>query len=160
MVSPHSAAQRVGGAPGRRLPVGADLLSGDKAHFRVWAPGRRRVAVVLESGPGSPATVELEPADGGYFAGHAPAVAGTRYRYRLDNDPTLYPDPASRFQPDGPHGPSQVVDPATFRWTDADWPGVRPAGQVLYEMHVGTYTPEGTWAAAARELPAPRCPRA
>ncbi len=138
---------------GRRLPVGADLLPSGTVHFRVWAPVRRRVAVVLEAGPGSPATVDLEPQPGGYFAGPAPAAAGTRYRYRLDGDPTPYPDPASRFQPDGPHGPSEVVDPAAFRWTDADWPGVRPQGQVIYEMHVGTFTPEGTWAAAARQLP-------
>ncbi|HSG39093.1 MAG TPA: malto-oligosyltrehalose trehalohydrolase, partial [Thermoanaerobaculia bacterium] len=64
-----------------------------------------------------------------------------------------FPDPASRFQPEGPHGPSQVVDPSTFQWTDRDWRGVTREGQVIYEMHVGTFTPEGTWAAAARELP-------
>src|SRR4051812_43148025 len=139
---------------GRRLPVGADLLPTGGVHFRVWAPRRRRVAAALEAGPGSPATVELQSEEGGYFAGHAPAAAaGTRYRYRLDDDATAYPDPASRSQPDGPHGPSAVIDPAAFRWTDADWPGVTLAGQVIYEMHVGTFTPEGTWAAAARALP-------
>src|SRR5205085_5451691 len=100
-------------APVRRLPVGAELLPGGGAHFRVWAPRRRRVAVVLEGGP----AVELAPQDGGYFAGLAPAAAaGTRYRYRLDDDPTPYPDPASRCQPDGPHGPSEVIDPAAYRW--------------------------------------------
>ena len=60
------------------------------------------------------------------------------------------PDPASRFQPEGPHGPSEVVDPAAFRWTDGDWAGVPARGQVIYELHVGTFTPEGTYAAAAR----------
>src|SRR5439155_923723 len=83
-----------------------------------------------------------------------PDVAdGARYRFRLDGGPALYPDPASRFQPDGPHGPSQVVDPRPFDWTDRDWPGVPAEGHVLYEMHVGTFTPEGTWAAAAARLP-------
>jgi len=97
--------------------------------------------------------MKLSAETGGYFSAAAPeARAGKRYRFRLDADDRLYPDPASRFQPDGPHGPSQVVDPSTFIWTDDNWPGVTPAGQVLYEMHVGTFTPEGTWDAAAREL--------
>ena len=64
-----------------------------------------------------------------------------------------YPDPASRFQPQGPHGPSEVIDPSAFAWTDRGWRGVGVTGQVIYEMHVGTFTPEGTWEAAARELP-------
>jgi maltooligosyltrehalose trehalohydrolase len=140
-------------AADRRLPVGADPLPTGGVHFRVWATRRRRVIVALEAGPGAPGAVELARCADGYFAGLAPrAAAGTRYRYRLDDDPAAYPDPAARFQPDGPHGPSEVIDPADFPWTDADWPGVPPAGQVLYELHVGTFTPEGTWAAAAREL--------
>jgi maltooligosyltrehalose trehalohydrolase len=136
-------------APDRRLPIGAELLPDGTVHFRVWAPRRRRVAVALDGGP----TVELQPQPGGYFAGNATAAAGARYRYRLDNDATPFPDPASRFQPDGPHGPSEVIDPTAFQWTDADWPGVQRDGQVFYELHLGTFTPEGTWAAAARELP-------
>jgi maltooligosyltrehalose trehalohydrolase len=68
--------------------------------------------------------------------------------------PVLHPDPASRFQPEGPHGSSEAVDPSRFAWTDAAWRGV-PLGQaVIYEMHIGTFTPEGTWQAAMRELPA------
>ncbi len=154
MATAQLAAERPGGVAGRRLPIGADRLPEGVVHFRVWARRRRRVAVVLEGGPGSPATIELKPEGDGYFAGHVPgANAGTRYRYRLDDDPALYPDPAARFQPDGPHGPSEVIDPGRFAWTDGDWPGVRRDGQVLYELHVGTFTPEGTWAAAARELP-------
>src|SRR5438067_895776 len=135
----------------RRLPIGAEAGDGG-AHFRVWAPRRRRVAVVLESGSAA-GEHDLRPEAGGYFAGRVPgAAAGDRYRFRLDGGKPL-PDPASRFQPDGPHGPSQVVDPAAFLWTDADWPGVKLQGQVIYELHVGTFTPEGTWAAAARQLP-------
>jgi maltooligosyltrehalose trehalohydrolase len=126
-------------------------------HFRVWAPRRGRVEVVLESGDGragarQPST-ELRAEDGGYFSAHVRAAsAGTLYRFRLDGEDYLYPDPASRFQPEGPHGPSRVVDPAAFRWADAEWEGARLKGQVVYEMHVGTFTREGTWAAAAREL--------
>ena len=133
----------------RRYPIGAETTH-EGTHFRVWAPIRSRVEVLVEGGP----VVELEPERGGYFAGFAPEVRdGTRYRFRLDGGPALYPDPASRFQPDGPHGPSQAVAPTAFEWTDDDWPGLPAEGQILYEMHVGTFTPEGTWAAAAAKLP-------
>jgi maltooligosyltrehalose trehalohydrolase len=139
----------------RRLPVGADVLPDGGVHFRVWAPRVARVEVVLESGPGSPDAIALAADGDGYFGGHASAAAaGTRYRYRLDGGERPLPDPASRFQPDGPHGPSQVVDPTTFEWSDAAWPGLVLPGQVFYELHVGTFTPEGTWGAAERELPA------
>jgi maltooligosyltrehalose trehalohydrolase len=91
-----------------------------------------------------------EPA--GYFAIHVPqADTGTRYRFRLA-DGSVCPDPASRWQPDGPHGPSEVVDPAAYAWHDADWKGVTLRGQVVYELHIGTFTPEGTFASATREL--------
>jgi maltooligosyltrehalose trehalohydrolase len=130
----------------RRLPIGANVTA-DGVHFRVWAPKRRRVDVVIDG-----RETRLEPEPNGYFSGHVErARAGTRYRFRVDGD-GLYPDPASREQPEGPLGPSQVVDPTRFRWTDAQWPGVSLRGQVLYEMHVGTYTPEGTWRAAAAVL--------
>jgi maltooligosyltrehalose trehalohydrolase len=133
----------------RRLPVGAEVMPDGGTHFRVWAPRRRCVAVVLEGG----AEFALESQDGGYFAGLVPAArAGSLYRFRLDGE-RLFPDPVSRFQPNGPHGPSQVIDPAAFRWSDGSWRGAARAGQVVYEMHVGTFTPEGTWASAARELP-------
>jgi maltooligosyltrehalose trehalohydrolase len=134
----------------RRLPVGAEVVPGG-GHFRVWAPRRERVDVVLE-GAGDP--VPLAREETGYFSGLVPrAAAGSRYRYRLDGG-GAFPDPASRCQPEGPHGPSQVIDPGTFRWSDGRWPGVSLEGQVIYELHVGTFTPEGTWQAAARELPA------
>jgi maltooligosyltrehalose trehalohydrolase len=134
----------------RRLPVGAELQPGGGVHFRVWAPRRRSVEVVLDAAGGP---VALEPERGGYFSALVrQAAAGARYRYRLDGA-DAFPDPASRFQPEGPHGPSQVVEPARFAWTDADWRGVEARGQVLYEMHVGTFTAEGTWESAARDLP-------
>jgi maltooligosyltrehalose trehalohydrolase len=140
--------------PSRRLPVGAEVQPGGGVHFRVWAPRRRSVHVVLEDGPGVGADVSLSSAGGGYFSGWAEAAgAGTLYRYRLDGGPNLYPDPASRFQPQGPHGPSRVIDPSGFSWADKEWRGCGLEGQVLYEMHVGTFTREGTWAAVTRELP-------
>ena len=144
----------------RRLPVGAELLPGRGVHFRVWASQRRHVEVVLEGGPGQrpgaePRVVALTPEASGYFSGLvAGAGAGTLYRYRLDGEAALYPDPASRFQPRGPHGPSQV-DRSGHLCTGMTvyGPAVPLAGQVIYEMHLGTFTPEGTWEAASRELP-------
>ncbi len=146
----------MGGTQRRRwLPVGAEPLPEGGVHFRVWAPRRRRVQVALEGErEGGPRPLELDPEGNGYFSGELPVAGpGTPYRYRLDLEEQLYPDPASRFQPDGPHGPSQVVDPSQFQWSDGGWPGVSLRGQVIYELHVGTFTPEGSWEAASRELP-------
>ncbi|HVF67898.1 MAG TPA: malto-oligosyltrehalose trehalohydrolase [Pyrinomonadaceae bacterium] len=135
----------------RRLPVGAEALAGGGVHFRVWAPRRARVEVVIEGERGS--SFELEREDGGYFSAPVErAGVGTLYRFRLDGGDYLYPDPASRFQPRGPHGPSRVVGPSSFRWTDEGWKGASLKGQVIYELHAGAFTPEGTFAAAAREL--------
>ena len=132
----------------RRFPIGAEPSSAG-THFRVWAPRRRTVEVLLETGAAAP--LDREPS--GYFSGHCPDSAeGALYRFRLDGC-DAFPDPASRFQPSGPHGPSQVVDPARFPWTDAAWRGLALRGQVFYEMHIGTFTPEGTWEAARRQLP-------
>jgi len=132
----------------RRYPYGAEVTP-EGTHFRVWAPIRSRVEVVVEGGP----TRELDAEPGGFFSAHLPDVwPGARYRFRLDGGPGLFPDMASRFQPDGPHGPSQVIDPHEFVWDDGNWPGLSAQGQVLYELHVGTFTPEGTWQAASQRL--------
>jgi maltooligosyltrehalose trehalohydrolase len=134
----------------RRLPVGAEVLPEGGVHFRVWAPRRKRVAVIFE---GDAKPFELEREEGGYFSALVEeAREGALYRFRLDDEDYLYPDPASRFQPEGPHGPSRVVDPSAFRWTDESWKGARLKGQVIYELHTGAFTREGTFAAAAREL--------
>jgi maltooligosyltrehalose trehalohydrolase len=94
----------------------------------------------------------LRAEEDGFFSGELPAArAGDRYFFLLDGERER-PDPVSRFQPEGPHGPSEIVDPSEFDWTDAAWPGIDPEGQVIYEMHVGTFTPEGTWTAAAGEI--------
>ncbi len=89
----------------------------------------------------------------GYHEAEIAASAGDRYRFRLDGGRDLFADPASRFQPEGPEGPSELIDPTAFRWTDHGWSGVRAPGVVVYEMHVGTFTCDGTWCGAARRLP-------
>jgi maltooligosyltrehalose trehalohydrolase len=134
--------------------VGAEVQPGGGVHFRVWAPKRKKVEVIFTSGE-AVSPLELEAEEDGYFSGFsAEAKAGALYRLRLDgDDDCAYPDPASRFQPEGPHGPSRIVDPSSFRWTDDAWKGRSLTGQIVYEMHIGTFTREGTWAAAARELP-------
>ena len=134
----------------RRYPIGAECEGGG-ASFRVWAPDCETVEVVLEGR--SPVPLPKD-GDEGYFAAHiAGARAGQLYRYRLDGDAAkTFPDPASRFQPDGPHGPSRIIDPSGYTWGDAEWRGVPPERRVVYEMHVGTFTLEGTFEAAAREL--------
>jgi maltooligosyltrehalose trehalohydrolase len=140
----------------RRLPVGAEIQLGGGVHFRVWAPLRRKVEVALLdpiSGSRAARRVVLSSEPGGYFSGISADVAeGARYGFFLDDGADLYPDPASRYQPEGPFGASVVVDPSAYRWQDPNWPGVRLKGQVIYEMHVGTFTEEGTWKAASREL--------
>jgi len=133
-----------------RLGLGAEVRS-EGVFFRVWAPKCQRVEVVIEGG--HEYVFPLLSETDGHFSGLAPhRKAGFLYWYRLDGN-SQYPDPCSRFQPSGPHGLSLVVDPFSFTWCDVDWPGVQLPGQVIYEMHVGTFTPDGTFDAAIRELP-------
>lgn len=130
----------------RRGPVPGAILRPDGVDFCVHATHARRVDVVIDD-----TRVALERVDDVTFAAFVPDVgAGTRYRYSLDGGDPL-PDPWSRWQPDGPHGASCVVDPS-FEWTDAGWNGVAPGRQFLYEMHVGTFTRERTWRAATSRL--------
>jgi maltooligosyltrehalose trehalohydrolase len=136
--------------PVRRLPVGAELQPGGGVHFRVWAPACREVLVEFEGHEGR----ALLPESDGYFSGLSDvARAGWRYRFQLDFSQSV-PDPASRFQPDGPHGWSEIVDPTSFGWSDQAWHGLPRERLVIYEMHIGSFTPEGSWTAAARQLPA------
>ncbi len=129
------------------------LPEGGGTRFRVWAPKASRVACLLEADRRS---FPLEPAGDGTFEGFAEGVGvGTHYRYRLDGGDAL-PDPASRFQPEGVHGPSEVVDPAAYDWQDDGWQPPARRDLVFYEFHVGTFTPEGTFAAATRKLEALR----
>ena len=133
----------------RHLSVGAEL-SASGVSFRVWAPQAREVHVVF-SDAGLP-PLRLSRSEDGYFGGTAPqARVGALYKYELDRR-SPYPDPCSRFQPEGPHGPSMVVDAAAYSWQDAHWRGISMRGQVIYELHIGAFTAEGTFDAAAREL--------
>ncbi|MFZ2006447.1 MAG: malto-oligosyltrehalose trehalohydrolase [Stellaceae bacterium] len=135
----------------RRLPVGAELRRGGGVHFRLWAPACCEVLVEFE-GHESRA---LLPEPDGYFSGLSEvARAGWRYRFRLDDLAESLPDPASRFQPAGPHGWSEIVDPANFAWQDHAWRGLPRERLVIYEMHIGSFTPEGDWTGAAKQLPA------
>ena len=119
--------------------------------FRVWAPTSERVEVLLSGDEGERA-VELDSAPGGWFSRTVPEEGpGTRYRYRLNGGDT-YPDPCSRFQPDGVHEASEVVDSTAFQWTDAEWKGIPLEDAVIYELHVGTATPEGTFDALIPRL--------
>jgi len=139
----------------RRYPIGAEIISESQTHFRVWAPKGDELQVVLETSADKNAERtfhSLARESDGYFSGTVSCGAGTRYRFRLNGSENLHPDPASRFQPEGPHGSSYVVDPFGFKWTDANWPGVKLPGQVIYEFHVGTFTPDGTWRGAAEKL--------
>jgi maltooligosyltrehalose trehalohydrolase len=124
-------------------------VDGEGTRFSVWAPNAKRVDVVLDRGTRA---VALEPRDGGVFEKQVAGVrAGADYRYRLDGGEPR-PDPASRWQPEGVHGPSRIVDPGAFRWTDGQWKGLEMADYVIYELHVGTFTPAGTFDSAIERL--------
>jgi maltooligosyltrehalose trehalohydrolase len=128
--------------------IGANSARG--VRFRVWAPSASRVDVVIQ-GPGGGEHL-LSREDEGYHSALVPGLgAGVRYRYRLDGD-ACYPDPASRFQPEGVHGPSEVVDTGAFEWTDGEWRGLDAGDRVIYELHVGTFTGAGTFDAAIDRL--------
>src|SRR5260221_2445207 len=88
----------------RRLPIGAEPMGDGRSHFRVWAPAAQRVDVIVADRPAGPLNAEAN----GYFSGIADAAVGSRYRFAIDNGESGFPDPASRFQPDEPHGPSPI----------------------------------------------------
>jgi len=116
--------------------------------FRVVSPTAARMEVTLEAGDTHP----MERGEGGLFETLVEGIGtGTRYRYLMDGN--AFPDPASRFQPEGVHGPSEVVDWGAYRWQDEGWGGVPHRDLVFYELHVGTFTEEGTYRAAQEKLP-------
>jgi maltooligosyltrehalose trehalohydrolase len=133
-------------------PVGAHL-GRNGVSFRVWAPNHAKVRVVIGAGGEDTRYIELERDPAGFFSGRDEAGrAGDLYWYQLDGK--LVPDPASRFQPNGVEGPSLVVDPQSFRWRARSWSRPPLRGRVIYELHVGTFTPEGTFRAAIEKLDA------
>jgi maltooligosyltrehalose trehalohydrolase len=111
-----------------------------RTQFRVWAPAATQVHLVLETPTGVVDPMERE-CEGHFTQTRHDAPPGTLYHYRLDGRGP-FPDPASRYQPYGVHGPSQVIDPAAFDWTDDAWRSVAEGNLVLYELHVGTFTSE------------------
>jgi maltooligosyltrehalose trehalohydrolase len=128
--------------------LGARVVE-DGVVFTVWAPRQQSVGIAIEG----TAERQMERFADGYFRLHVPgARAGQQYWFTVAEGRCA--DPASRWQPDGVFGPSMVVDPAQFAWTDTQWPGAAPPHQqVIYEMHLGTFTLKGTWAAAQERLP-------
>ncbi|WP_250493118.1 malto-oligosyltrehalose trehalohydrolase [Caballeronia sp. GAWG1-1] len=123
------------------LPFGAHLTGAareaPRTRYRFWAPSRDRVQLELQrEGDAAPALIDMQPAGDGWFEVEADGGAGTLYRYRLDADLAV-PDPASRYQPEDVNGPSAVVDPRAYRWTNTDWHGRPWEETVLYEVHVG-----------------------
>lgn len=133
----------------RKYSVGAEI-QGKGVHFRLWTPEYKNVTLHIKSE--APAIYPMERENNGYFSLFVPKIkAGTLYQFELNQSGKLLSDPASRFQPEGPDGPSCVIDPQ-FSWTDSAWKGIQREGQVLYEMHIGTFTEEGTFASAQNEL--------
>ena len=131
-----------------RLPLGALPRKGGTL-FRVWSPNVQAVELILEP---SGKAIPMKFVGSGYFEHLAPGVqAGDLYRYRLDGK-NVFPDPASRFQPEGVHGPSMVIDPAAFVWHDEDWEGIAQEDLVFYELHVGAFSTEGTFAGVQERL--------
>jgi maltooligosyltrehalose trehalohydrolase len=114
--------------------------------LKVWAPNVSRLAVVVDG-----RRTELQPADAGWWTGPT-LEPGTDYAFLLDDSDEPVPDPASRWQPEGVHGPSRVYDQSAFSWTDDDWTGRELPGAVIYELHIGTFTPGATFDSAIERL--------
>lgn len=136
----------------RKFPIGAEVVKSG-VHFRVWAPKCKNVELVLEGKEKDAFALEKEPEN--YFSVLAKGVKeGARYHFRVDQETQLLPDPASRFQPEGPHGPSCVIASFDDTLKASDWKGIMTLkGHVIYELHVGTFTQEGSWSAAIKKLP-------
>lgn len=123
---------------------GARLVSGG-VQYRTWTLHDRVEALVRNAAGQTIREIELAPKGEGYFSGFDVAGrTGDLYRYRL-NDGDDWPDPVSRFQPFGVHGPSAVVDPKSFQWSDKAWVVPHLSELIVYELHIGTFTPEGTF---------------
>ncbi|HVZ16869.1 MAG TPA: hypothetical protein VG897_07120, partial [Terriglobales bacterium] len=113
-------------------------VQGDKTAFRVWASNARKATLRLLRRDGSREDLPMQGVENGEFYLTADAHAGDRYFYLLNDDSLQLPDPVSRLLPKGVHGPTEIVDPAAFNWTDHDWHGVSYRDYVIYELHIGT----------------------
>ncbi|MEO5698111.1 MAG: malto-oligosyltrehalose trehalohydrolase [Burkholderiaceae bacterium] len=133
------------------MPFGTRLAASGGARFKLWAPGAKRVDLLLSEGPHAGEHPMQAYRDGWFEVTEARADLNTRYRFRIDGD-VIVPDPASRWNPDDVHGASALTDPLGFAWTDAAWRGRPWHEAVIYELHIGCFTPEGTFAAAIDRL--------
>ena len=131
--------------------LGATPIGENRVQFRVWAPNTQAVELSLEAGGDVPVRMSRE-SDGYHTATLEGIGTNARYSYVLDGS-TARPDPASRYQPDGVHGPSQVIDPQAFEWADRDWRGVAKRDLIIYELHIGAFTQAGTFRGAIDRLP-------
>ena len=129
------------------MPFGADCLDDGKVRFRLWAPKAQRVDLCLANQEPQ----ALSKLEDGWFELVTNTPVGSRYEFQI-NGQTNVPDPASRFQPSDVHGPSEVIDPNAFNWQDQHWRGRPWEEAVIYELHIGTFTPDGTFAAAEQRL--------
>src|SRR5207302_1942881 len=133
------------------MPFGAALRQDGNVRFRLWAPAAREIELCLAN-TNNPTDIPLEQHDDGWFElVTGAAQPGSGYSFRIDGG-QLVPDPASRFQPRDAHGPSEVLDPDIFDWQDGDWRGRRWEEAVIYELHVGTFTPAGTFSGVRDRL--------
>jgi len=133
------------------MPFGAECRDDGSTRFRLWAPAAKRVEVSIEE-KNRVIQIALEPRAEGWFELLSEAAkAGTRYSFRI-NGKQLVPDPASRFQPGDAHKPSEVIDPNAFDWRDDNWRGRPWEEAVLYELHVGTFTPSGAFAGVRERI--------
>jgi len=124
-------------------PIGALVTGSSQVTFRTWAPWVKTLAVEILGN--QPEIVPMQPQPFGYWETTVSNIGlGTRYQYVL-HEKLKRPDPASRFQPEGVHGPSEVVDPLAFTWTDQEWKGLPLADYIIYELHPGTFTKSGTF---------------
>jgi len=131
------------------MPFGAEVLADGSVRFRLWAPAAKQVTLCLENGGGA---YPLLPLENGWFERTSPeATAGSLYRFQIDDQMEM-PDPASRFQPQDVHGPSEVVDPTAFQWREDSWRGRPWEEAVIYELHVGAFTTEGTFRGVEQKL--------
>jgi maltooligosyltrehalose trehalohydrolase len=134
------------------MPFGAEITDDGRVRFRLWAPGARKVDLSLDDAKGVVRILPMSSlADGYYEITTDQAKAGSLYRYRINGENEV-PDPASRLNPADVHGPSQVVDPTEFEWTDDAWRSRAWHEAVVYELHVGTFSPEGTFAGVEARL--------
>jgi malto-oligosyltrehalose trehalohydrolase len=132
-----------------KMPFGTEIRTDGTVRFRLWAPGQEQVSLILEGGG---KTLPMTSLEGGWHELITDeAGLGTRYQFEVTNGLRV-PDPASRHQPQDVHGPSEVIDPGAYQWENSQWRGRPWEEAIVYELHVGAFTPQGTFRAAINKL--------